>query len=63
MTGEEYTRALERIEVLMSVDPAPDSLYGKELDRIATMVQEYERKHFGELFRGSMPQEGFDAAD
>ncbi len=46
MTREEYEQALKRCEVLMSVDPARGSLYGRELDRIVTLVEEYEREHF-----------------
>lgn len=49
MTGEDYARALERLGVLMSVDPAPDSIYGKELLRIVGLIEAYEREHFAEL--------------
>lgn len=58
MTREQYEQALHRCEVLMSVDPAPDSLYGKELTRIAALVEQYERVHFPMLVEGRNEQAG-----
>jgi antitoxin component HigA of HigAB toxin-antitoxin module len=46
MTEEEYQRLLKIAENLIAVDPAPDSLYGKRLDQVATILEEYEREHF-----------------
>lgn len=50
MTREEYEQALHRCEVLMSVDPAPQSVYGRELLRIVVLVEQYERVHFPTMF-------------
>lgn len=49
MTREQYQQALHRCEVLMAVDPAPESRYGKELTRIAKLIEQYERLHFPTL--------------
>lgn len=45
MTEEEYNKAMTRIEELMDVDAKKGSPEGDELDRLATRVEEYEKKN------------------
>lgn len=42
-TKRQYERAMYRIEMLMKLDPPKDSDAGRELDRLATKAEEYER--------------------
>lgn len=58
MTEEEYQKALKIVENLMGVDPAPDSLYGRRLIELATLVEAYEREHypFRTPARSAMPE-------
>lgn len=46
MTEEEYQAALKHIEKLMEVDPTADSRYGRELIRVALLIEDYERIHY-----------------
>lgn len=41
---QQYEAALRRIYALM--DAVPGTARGSELDRLATMVERYERRHF-----------------
>lgn len=42
-TKRQYERAMYRIEMLIKLDPPKDSDAGRELDRLATKAEEYER--------------------
>lgn len=42
-TRRQYERAMYRIEMLMRLDPPKDSDAGRELDRLVTKAEEYER--------------------
>jgi len=46
MTEEEYAKSTARILELMDMDAEKGSPEGDELDRLATRVEEYEKKHF-----------------
>lgn len=50
LTKTEYDRALERIEVLMDLDPAEGSPEGNELTALVDQVLEYEMQWFPHLF-------------
>jgi len=41
---EGYDAALKRIDLLMDIDPEPDSAEGKELNSLCEMVRRYEEK-------------------
>lgn len=41
---EGYDAALKRIDLLMDIDPEPDSAEGKELNSLCDMVRRYEEK-------------------
>lgn len=43
---EEYDAATARIYELMQIEIAPDSEQGNELQLLALIVEEYERKHY-----------------
>lgn len=44
MTSEEYKQSLERISVLMDLDPDPESYQGRELIALVEAVCVYESK-------------------
>ena len=47
MTEEEYNKGLARVETLMDIaEDEMSEAEGKELDRLATIVEEYEKVHF-----------------
>lgn len=46
MTEEEYQALLKIAENLIAVDPTPDSIYGKRLIEVATLIEDYEREHY-----------------
>ncbi len=45
LTEENYKAALLRLEKLMDVDPEVGSVEGEELDKLATLLEDYEAKH------------------
>lgn len=55
LTEEEYKLALEFAASLIAVDPAPESVYGRHLVELATLIEEYEREHFPNLFPDLKP--------
>ena len=45
VSKSDYKRALKRIESLFD-SAEPDTPEGEELEKLATLVEEYEEKHF-----------------
>ena len=41
----DYHQALERLDVLMDLDPTEESEAGLELEALALLIQSYEKKH------------------
>lgn len=50
LTTTEYNRALDRIDILMGLDPAEGSKEGNELMALVDQVLEYEQQWFPHLF-------------
>lgn len=49
MNAKEYDAAMARIEVLVDLDPLPDTPEGRELSALADQVIAWEKAHPNEL--------------
>ncbi len=46
MTEAEYRECMRVVELLMPLDPHPDSRYGQRLEKAARLAEQYENEHF-----------------
>ena len=45
-TEADYLTALQKVSVLIDLDPMPDTPEGERLDVLGTLIQAYEAKHY-----------------
>ena len=45
-TAAHHSEILERVSALVDLDPTPESAEGKELEALAVLLKDYERREF-----------------